>query len=137
MVSFNQNTLYIIVVIILIVIIFLAVFIRRRSSSKGPSNINQYLAEEAKNKKVKIVERAEGMKTEVPLYQLGPQDKLNSIRETSTELQHKNAYYNTKVENRIEHLDNQEKQLNLKKQLENIKNKNLELNSIVKPKKGR
>ena len=137
MVSFDQNTLYIIVGIIIIVIIFLAVFMRRRGSKKGPSNINQYLAEEAKNKKVKIVESAEGLETEIPLYKLGPEDKLNNIRETTAELEHKNSYYNTKVEDRLERLETQEKHLNVQKQLKIIGKKEIELNRMAKPKKGK
>jgi len=135
MVSFDQNTLYIIVGVILIVIIILAVFLRRRGSKKAPSNTNKYLTEEAKNKKIKIVEKAEGFSTELPLYKLGPEDKLNSIRETTSELQHKNAYYNSKVEERVERLDHQEKHVNLQKQLKTINKKEHELNRTVKPKK--
>ncbi len=137
MVSFDQNTLYIIIGIVIIVIIIIAVLIRRRGSKKGPSNINQYLKEEAKNKKAKIVERAEGMKPQVPLYKLGPEDELSNIRETTMELEHKNAYYNKKVEERIERLDNLEKDLNLTKQLKNINKKEIELNFRAKPKKGK
>ena len=110
---------------------------RRRGSKKGPSNINQYLKEEAENKKVKIVEDAEGMRTEIPLYMLGPEDKLNSIRRTTADLQHKNSYFNAKVEDRLEHLDHQEKHLNLQNRLKTIQNKEIELNRIVKPKKGK
>ncbi len=135
MVSFDQNSLYIIVGIILIVIIILAVFMRRRGSKKGPSNPNQYLADEAKNKKIKIVERAEGFSSEIPLYKLGPEDKMNTIRETTSELQHKNAYYNSKVEERVERLENQEKQVNLQKQLKTIYKKDHELNRTVKHEK--
>ena len=110
---------------------------RRRGSKKGPSSINQYLAEEAKNKKIKIVENTDGTSTKIPLYKLGPEDRLNSIREATTELEHKNAYYNRKVEDRIERLDADEKRLNLQKQLRNIDKIETQLNSKVKPKKDR
>lgn len=137
MVSLDRNTLYIIIGVIIILIILMVVFMKRRGSKKGPSSINQYLAEEAKNKKIKIVENADGRNTKIPHYKLGPEDRLKSIREATSELEHKNAYYNQKVEERIERLDADEKQLNLQKQLKNIDKIENQLNSKVKPKKDK
>ncbi len=136
MVALDQNTLYIIIAILVVVIILFVVIMRRRGSKEGPSNINQYLAKEAQLKKVQIVESEEGFRTKIPLYMRRPQDDLNDIRETTSELFHKNAYYNSKVEDEVESLEAQDKQVNLQKQVKGIEKKNLELNRRVKPKKG-
>lgn len=133
MVNFEQNTLYIIIAVIVVAVLILAVILRRRRSKKGPSSINQYLAEEANTKKLKIVERAEGFTIKKPLYMMKAEDKLSEIRETTAKLEHKNAFYNLKVEDKTENLEEMDKQANLQKQLAIINRKHLELNTTVKP----
>lgn len=137
MVAIDQNMLYIIIAVLVIVIILLIVFMRRRGSKEGPKNVNQYLSREAKHKKVQIVEREEGFETKIPLYLRRQQDELNDIREAFFDLEHKNIYHNSKVQDKVECLESREEQINLEKQLKNILKKNLELNSKIKPKKGK
>ena len=137
MVVFNQNMLYIIIAVIVVVIILVVVFMRRRGSKGGPSNVNEYLKKEADLKKLEIAERDIGFKIKIPLFMRRPEDELEDIQETTTELQHKNAYYNSKVESRVEHLKSQDKPVNIQKQLKGIEKKNLELNRLVKPKEGK
>lgn len=136
MVVIEQNMLYIIIAVIVIVILLLVVFIRRRGS-KGSLSVNQYLAREAELKKVQIVEREEGFITKIPPYLKRPQDELKDIREATSELQHKNAYDNSKIEDKVEHLESLEKEINLQNQLKIIHKKGLELNRKVRPKKGK
>ncbi len=136
MVAIEQNMLYIIIAVIVIVILVLVVFMRRRGS-KGSLNVNQYLTREAELKKIQIVEREEGFKTKIPPYLKRPQDELDDIREATSELLHKNAYDNSKVEDKVDRLKSLEKEINLQNQLKIIHKKGLELNRKVKPKKGK
>lgn len=137
MVALDQNMLYIIIAVLVVVIILLIVFMRRRGSKGGPSNVNQYLAREAELKKVQIVERGEGFETKIPLYLRRQQDELNDIREAFSDLEHKNIYHNRGVQDKVERLESREEQLDLKKQLKNIHKKYMELNSKIKPKRGK
>jgi hypothetical protein len=134
MVNLEQNTLYIIIAIIVVAVLIIAVLIRRRRSKKGPSNINQYLEDEAKTKKLQIVERAEGFTLKKPLYMMKTEDKIGDLRDTTSQLEHKNAFYNRKVEDKTENLESLKKQVNLQKQLKMINRKHLELNTTVKTK---
>ena len=132
MVASEKNKQNIATAVIIVVILFLAIFKRRSQTKKEPSNINKYLVQEADLKKVQIVEREEELKPKIPLYLRRPQDELKDIRETTSNLMHRNAYYNSKVEDRIERLEFQEKQINIKRPLKSIDKKNLELNRRVK-----
>ena len=134
MVAIEQNMLYIIIAVLLIVIILIALYIRRRGSKKSPS-VNKYLKEEANHKKLEIVERDIGFKLKIPLYMKRPEDELEDIRETTSKLEHRNAYYSSKVESRIERLESQEKKINIQRQLKDIKKKDLKLNRLIEPKK--
>lgn len=135
MVALDQNLLYIILAVLVVVIILLAVFLRRRRSRDGPSNVNQYLAKEARLKKVQIVESQEGFQNKIPLYLRRTDDDLKDIREATSDLQHKTIYQNRKIGDKAEHLGSLDKQINLKRQITSIEKKYLELASPVKPKK--
>lgn len=133
----DQNLLYIVIAVVVIIVILLAVLLRRRGSGSGPSNINQYLGSEAELKKIQIVEYREGFKTKIPMYMRKPEDDLNDIRAVTSKLEHKNTYYDPKVEDKLEQVEHQKTTLNLKKQIDTIKRKDLELNRLIKPKKDK
>ncbi len=136
MVALNQNMLYIIIAVVVIAVIVLAVFLRRRRSKEGPSNVNKFLADEAYNVKIKIAKELIEPQSK-NLHLKIPQDDLNDIRETTSQLEHKNAYFNSKIEDKVELLKTKEKQLNLQKQLKEIDKRKLKLDEIVKPKEGK
>lgn len=133
MVAIEQNMLYIIIAVLLIVIILIAIYMRRRGLKKSPS-INEYLKEETDHKKLEIVEKDMGFKLKIPLYMKRPEDELEDIRETTSKLEHKNAYYNSKVESRIERLSLQKNQANIQGQLKDIEKRDLKLNRLIDPK---
>jgi uncharacterized protein YoxC len=134
-VTLDQNMLYIIIAVLVVVIILLAVFLARRRSRDGPSNVNQYLADEAKLKKVHIVEKQTGFQNDIPIYMRRPEDDLKDITKSTSDLLHKTIYHNRKIEDKSEYLGSLDKEINLKKQVANIQKKYLELTSPVKPKK--
>lgn len=129
MVAIDQNMLYIIIAVIVVVIILLAVLIRRRRTGKGPKNLNQYLAEEAEHKKMEIAEQELGSKPKSSLLK-SPMEKVEDIKENTSQTMHKIIYLNTKIEEKGEDLT-QEKPMNLKKQIKAIEKKGQKLNERI------
>ncbi|MCE5214276.1 MAG: hypothetical protein LLF83_06105 [Methanobacterium sp.] len=136
MVAIEQNLLYIIIAVIVVVIIILAVIIRRRRSSNGPKNINQYLTQEAEQKKLEIVETKLELKPKSNLFKT-QKNKLEDIQETTSDAQHKIIYLNSKLDGKVAGLQSKNKHVNLEKTLRKIDKKNQELNRIIEPDQGK
>lgn len=129
MVAIEQNMLYVIIAVVVILIILTVVFVRRRGSKNGPSNVNEYLTKEAEHKKLEIAEKDTGFKMRIPLFMRRPEDDLEDIREVTSQLEHRNAYLNSKVEFRLEKLESDKKDINIQRKLKDIEKRDLKLNS--------
>ena len=104
-------------------------FGRGKGEKKPPKNVNKYLAQESELKKIEIVEgQIESKSTRRNLLLKRPKDKLDDIRKTTSDVMHRVVYFNSKIDEKADRLQSQEKQVNFQKQLTNIEKKKQELN---------
>jgi Flp pilus assembly protein TadB len=138
MVAITQNEFYIIIAAIVVVGLIIALMQWRRVR-EAQTNV-EFLTKQAELKKIELVERdleSKRMMNDIVLPK-EEQEKLTSIRSTTSDLMHKTGYLHNEINERVNRLEAQTEYIKLKKLLLDIETKEKELDKKTskKSKKG-
>jgi hypothetical protein len=137
MVAISQNMLYIIIAVIVIIGLIVAFMLHRRRGGNDEISNPKYLAKETEYKKIKIVERdLESQYINDIVLSDGQQKKLNNIRENTSDLTHKVVYFNNKINEKLDSLEEDKEYIKLHKLLTNLNKTNQKLGKKISKKKG-
>jgi hypothetical protein len=127
MVAITQNEFYIIIAAIVVVGLIIALMQWRRVR-ESQTNV-EFLTKQAELKKIELVERdleSKRMMSDIILPK-EEQEKLTSIRSTTSDLMHKTGYLHNEINERVNRLEAQSEYVKLKKLLLDIETKEKEL----------
>ncbi len=138
MVAITQNEFYIIIAAIVVVGLIIALMQWRRVREAQTNVV--FLTKQAELKKIELVERdleSKRMMSDIILPK-DEQEKLTSIRSTTSDLMHKTGYLHNEINERVNRLEAQTEYIKLKKLLLDIETKEKELDKKTgkKSKKG-
>jgi hypothetical protein len=137
MVAISQNILYIIIVVIVIIGLIIVFMLRRRRGGNEMISNPKYLAKETEQKKINIVERdLESQYISDVVLSNGQQKKLDNIRENTSDLTHKIGYFNNKVNEKLDSLEEDKEYVKIQKLLTNLDKTSQKLGKKISKKKG-
>ena len=137
MVAIPQNILYIIIVVIVIIGLIIVFMLRRRRGGNEMISNPKYLAKETEQKKINIVERdLESQYISDIVLSNGQQKKLDNIRGNTSHLTHKVGYFNNKVNEKLDNLEEDKDYIKIQKLLTNLDKTNQKLGKKISKKKG-
>ena len=109
---------------------------RRRGGNEMISN-PKYLAKETEQKKINIVERdLESQYISDIVLSNGQQKKLDNIRGNTSHLTHKVGYFNNKVNEKLDNLEEDKEYIKIQKLLTSLDKTNQKLGKKISKKKG-
>ena len=137
MVAISQNLLYIIISVIVIIGLIIVFMLRRTRGGNEMISNPKYLAKETEQKKINIVERdLESQYISDVVLSNGQQKKLDNIRENTSDLTHKIGYFNNKVNEKLDSLEEDKEYVKIQKLLTNLDKTSQKLGKKISKKKG-
>ena len=137
MVAISQNLLYIIIAVIVIIGLIIVFMLRRTRGGNEMISNPKYLAKETEQKKINIVERdLESQYISDVVLSNGQQKKLDNIRENTSDLTHKIGYFNNKVNEKLDSLEEDKEYVKIQKLLTNLDKTSQKLGKKISKKKG-
>ena len=137
MVAISQNLLYIIIAVIVIIGLKIVFMLRRTRGGNEMISNPKYLAKETEQKKINIVERdLESQYISDVVLSNGQQKKLDNIRENTSDLTHKIGYFNNKVNEKLDSLEEDKEYVKIQKLLTNLDKTSQKLGKKISKKKG-
>ena len=136
MVAISQNLLYIIIAVIVIIGLIIVFMLRRTRGGNEMISNPKYLAKETEQKKINIVERdLESQYISDIVLSNGQQKKLDNIRGNTSDLTHKIGYFNNKVNEKLDSLEEDKEYVKIQKLLTNLDKTSQKLGKKISKKK--
>jgi len=133
MISIPENIFYIIIAVIALIAI-IVVLMQWRKVREAQSNV-QFLEKQAQLRKIELVEKdlesKRMMENALPLPK-EQQEKLSTIRKSTSELMNQAGYLHSEINERVTHLEARTEYLKLQKLLQDIEKKEQDLDKRSK-----
>lgn len=133
MIAIPENIFYIIIAVIALIAI-IVVLMQWRRVREAQSNV-QFLEKQAQLRKIELVEKdlesKRMMENALPLPK-EQQEKLSSIRKSTSELMNQAGYLHSEINERVTHLEARAEYLKLQKLLQEIEKKEQDLDKRSK-----